>query len=158
MLEAYIVSALWIAIPVVWLIAIIVLLALFFRGRRLAILGVILLVAPVAWIAWLIFRPDMYLNPVDRFFMTRCDDRTLQDPQSLIPDVFMIGASRPEVARALQQAGYAENTARDAGTNELWFDKEGPFAIVCGNTFRVGATFGAAGLEQALAYREATCL
>jgi hypothetical protein len=151
-------GAVLIAIPLAWLAAIIALLALFFRGRRLAILGVVPLVAPVAWLAWLIFRPDLYLDPVDRFFMTRFDDHTLQDPQSLVPDVFAPGTAKAAIARALQQFGYTEDTARDAGTNELWFEKDGPFAIVCGNTFRVGASFGASGLEQATAYREASCL
>lgn len=155
---SFVVSVLWVAIPIAWLAAVIALLVLFVRGRRLAIIGVIVLVAPVAWFAWLIFRPDFYLNPVDRFFMTAFDNRTLQDPKSLVPDVFAAGTSKPEIARALQQAGYTENTARDTGTNELWFQKQGPFAIVCGDVFRVGATFGATGLEQAMAYREASCL
>ena len=103
-------------------------------------------------------RPDLYLNPVDRFFMTEFDSRTIQDPKSLTPSVFAEGISKAELVRALQQFGYIEDRGHEVGPDEVWFQKNGPIAIVCGQTFEVTAKFGADGLTQALANRWASCL
>ena len=107
---------------------------------------------------WVVFRPDLYLNPVDRFFMTRFDDRTIQPSKSLTPEIFAQGIPQAELVRALRQFGYSEDPDRGEQPGQIWYRKEGPTSFVCGTEFFVQASFGTAGLQELLAYRAATCL
>lgn len=147
-----------IAIPVVWAVALIFFVVLVVRGRRLAVIGIVFLVAPPTWLAWIAFRPDLLLNPADRFFMTAFDDRTIQDPKSMVPAVFSKSTSKAEVVRTLQAFGYAEDDDRDGDADGIWYTKGGPTAFVCSTSFSVEAKFDEAGLRDALAHRWSVCL
>lgn len=119
---------------------------------------VVAVVLFIGWIVWMSFRPDLYLNPADRFFMTQFDDRTQQDPKPLIPDVFSLGMTRQLFVQVIEGMGYSENDSLGEIPNELWYSKAGTFAIVCSTTFSVNAKFDDSGLQEAMAHRWSTCL
>jgi len=125
---------------------------------RLALIGLALIALIAGFLAWHFFRPDAYLNPLDRFFMTQFDNRTVQDPKSLIPDVFSRGMPKQMFVQVIEGMGYRENRNIVDELNESWYSKPGTFAVVCSNTFNVNARFDGTGLSEALAYRWATCL
>jgi len=90
--------------------------------------------------------------------MTQFDNRTVQDPKSLIPDVFSRGMPKQMFVQVIEGMGYRENRNIVDELNESWYSKPGTFAVVCSNTFNVNARFDGTGLSEALAYRWATCL
>ena len=80
--------------------------------------------------------------------MTQFDNRTVQDPKSLIPDVFSRGMPEQMFVQVIEGMGYRENRNIVDELNESWYSKPGTFAVVCSNTFNVNARFDGTGLVK----------
>jgi hypothetical protein len=113
------------------------------RGGRvlLAVFSAVVVLA-LLWLGWHTFRPDLFLDPIDRFihvrYLTRSSD-SWSEPAvahvSMVPELFAVGEDGAEARRRIVAAGYHANG--EAG-GKLYFQKLGPVsAIICQSIYFV---------------------
>lgn len=107
------------------------------RALRSFLVGLCLtLLAVMGFVGWVDYRPDLLINPIDRFIHTRYLSSRFADiraylPQpvrvSMIPDIFSVGEARTDVAARMRDAGYYMSSDQPT---VFVFGKEGPGNIL----------------------------
>jgi hypothetical protein len=84
-------------------------------AKAVVVIVTVLVVLVVLLLGWSTFRPDLFLNPIDRFIHLRSLEHGMGPllGTTMVPEVFSIGEDGADAERRLVDAGYHWNGEED---------------------------------------------